>query len=154
MNENIYFHKTPFGWIKITADDTAVLSIDFVKNAGRNPEKTSPIIIEAVKQIDEYSAGSRKVFKIATRASGTEFQKKIWNAISKIPYGKTASYGEVAAAAGSPRAARAAGGACNKNPLPIIVPCHRVIGSDGSLVGFGGGLDQKMKFLEHEKKNI
>jgi methylated-DNA-[protein]-cysteine S-methyltransferase len=148
-----HFYKSPFGWIKIISSDSAILSVDFEKKVGDNSKSIPPMLKEAVKQLDEYFKGSRKVFTVKTKASGTPFQMKIWNAMSKIPYGKTATYQEMAAMAGNPKAARAAGGACHRNPLGVIVPCHRVIGSDGSLTGFGGGLDLKEKLLNHEKNH-
>ena len=147
------FYKSQFGWIKITSSDSTVLSVDFEKKVQDNSKNIPSVLDEAVKQLDEYFKGSRKTFTVKTQATGTPFQMKIWNAMSKIPYGKTATYQEMAAMAGNPKAARAAGGACHKNPLGIIVPCHRVIGSDGSLTGFGSGVELKKKLLDHEKKS-
>lgn len=106
----------------------------------------------ARKQLTEYLAGTRKKFELPLHFHGTEFQQKVWKALQQIPYGETRSYGEMAAAVGNPKASRAIGGANNKNPIMIIVPCHRVIGADGSLVGFGGGLPVKKYLLDLEKK--
>jgi len=104
-------------------------------------------------QLQEYFAGKRKVFDLELAPSGTDFQKKVWQALLKIPYGKTATYKEIAAAIGHPKAARAVGMACNKNPIAIIIPCHRVVGSNGSLTGYAGGLEMKKRLLELELNN-
>ena len=111
----------------------------------------SPLIQEAAKQLREYFAGTRRVFDLPLSFEGTEFQQKVWAALLAIPYGETRTYGEIAAQAGNPKAARAAGMANNRNPIAIICPCHRVIGSDGSLVGFGGGLPVKKYLLDLER---
>lgn len=110
------------------------------------------ILENAEKQIIEYAEGRRRKFDLPLVIIGTDFQIKIWNQLAKIPWGETRTYGQVAKSAGNPKASRAVGGACNKNPIPIVIPCHRVVGSDGSLVGFGGGLDMKKKLLEMEDK--
>lgn len=102
------------------------------------------------KQLNEYFAGKRTTFDCELDLQGTPFQKLVWNALLQIPYGEVQSYKEVAQAIGSPKAVRAVGGANNRNPLPIIVPCHRVVGSNGALVGYGGGLSIKEKLLELE----
>lgn len=110
------------------------------------------LLAEAVSQLDEYFMGSRKNFELPLAPSGTDFQLRCWRALLAVPYGERASYRQVAIAAGSPKAFRAAGGACNRNPIAIIIPCHRITGADGSLVGFGGGLEIKRRLLEHEAK--
>ena len=102
------------------------------------------------RQLDEYFAGTRREFDLPLHASGTAFQKRVWQALLDIPYGETASYGKTAAAIGEPGAARAVGLANGHNPISIIVPCHRVVGADGSLTGYGGGLDAKRWLLSHE----
>ncbi len=102
---------------------------------------------------DEYFAGGRKDFDLPLCPRGTEFQKKVWSALREIPYGETRAYGEIAAAVGNPKAARAVGMANNRNPISVIVPCHRVIGSDGKLVGYGGGLDIKEFLLDLEREH-
>jgi len=103
------------------------------------------------KQFTEYEKGIRKVFDLPLHIKGTEFQKKVWNALLEIPYGETRSYQEIAIQIGNPKAVRAVGGACNRNPIGIIVPCHRVVGKNGSLTGYAGGLDYKKLLLENEK---
>lgn len=110
------------------------------------------LLQEAKKQLQEYFAGKRQAFDLPIYSQGTEFQQKVWGALRQIPYGETRSYGEIAAQVGNPKASRAVGGANNKNPIMIIVPCHRVVGADGSLVGFGGGLYAKEYLLSLEKK--
>lgn len=109
---------------------------------------------DARAQLEAYFKGQRKAFTLDLDARGTEFQKRVWQELVKIPYGQTLSYGELAARIGNPRACRAVGMANAKNPIPIIVPCHRVIGRDGSLTGFGGGLDIKARLLELERAHL
>lgn len=117
-------------------------------------EYESEAIKKAYLEISEYLSGKRKEFTILFKAEGTEFQKKVWEELQKIPYGETRSYGEVAKRIGNPKAGRAVGNANNKNPISIIVPWHRVIGANGSLVGFGGGLDIKKMLLDIEKQPL
>ncbi len=105
---------------------------------------------EAVRQLTEYLARTRKEFDLPLDLHGTPFQREVWNELLHVPYGKTVSYSEIAARIGRPKAARAVGAAVGSNPVPIIIPCHRVIGKDGSLVGFGGGLDLKQRLLALE----
>ncbi|RYM05777.1 methylated-DNA--[protein]-cysteine S-methyltransferase [Sporolactobacillus sp. THM7-7] len=126
------------GWAR-----RAGLPGDFVKNDGA--------CAEAAEQFGRYFAGDSKSFDLPLFMNGTAFQKKVWAFLTEIPYGETRSYKEVAAAIGSPKAVRAVGMANNRNPLPIIVPCHRVVGADGSLVGYGGGVEKKRWLLQLEK---
>lgn len=111
----------------------------------------SSLLLKAATELEEYFAGNRQIFDIPLAPEGTEFQKKVWQALLQIPYGETRSYKEIAIASGSPKGCRAAGMANNRNPIAIIIPCHRVIGADGKLVGYAGGLDLKSKLLNHEK---
>jgi methylated-DNA-[protein]-cysteine S-methyltransferase len=104
----------------------------------------------AIDQLEEYFAGDRRAFDLPLALDGTAFQQRVWAALQEIPYGRTATYGEIAASMGHPGAARAVGMANNRNPIAIIVPCHRVVGSNGALVGYGGGLDRKRMLLEME----
>jgi methylated-DNA-[protein]-cysteine S-methyltransferase len=110
-----------------------------------------PILSHCVQQLDEYFAGTRVTFDLPLLADGTDFQLAAWSVLATIPYGQTMSYAQQAAQAGSPAATRAVGSANGRNPIAIVVPCHRVIGADGSLTGFGGGLDTKRWLLEHER---
>jgi methylated-DNA-[protein]-cysteine S-methyltransferase len=116
-------------------------------------EHESAVLVEAEEQIRQYLLGERKELDFPVEMSGTDFQKRVWEAMSRIPYGEVRSYGDLAEEVGSPRGGRAVGNACNRNPLPIIIPCHRVVGANGSLVGFGGGIELKEKLLEIERNN-
>ncbi len=109
---------------------------------------------ECLKQLDEYFQGKRTVFDVPLSLVGTTFQKRVWEALLAIPYGKTATYKEIAASVGNIRSTRAVGGANHRNPVSIIVPCHRVIGASGGLTGYGGGLSRKAWLLDHEKKHV
>jgi methylated-DNA-[protein]-cysteine S-methyltransferase len=110
------------------------------------------MLVEAERQLSEYFAGKRTQFELPLEPRGTEFQKKVWLSLREIPFGKTQSYMEIARAIGSPRACRAVGGATGRNPLSIVVPCHRVVGANGALTGFGGGLETKAKLLALERE--
>lgn len=112
----------------------------------------SPLLKEAKKQLCAYCAGALKIFSLPLNPTGTSFQKKVWNALLSIPYGTTISYGSVAKSIDYPRAARAVGGANNKNPIPILIPCHRVIGANGSIVGYAGGVALKERLLSMEAR--
>ena len=117
-------------------------------------QETLPILRETEQQLREYFEGKRKTFSLPLDLEGTPFQKRAWNALLQIPYGETCSYLEEARSTGNLKAVRAIWGANNKNPIVIVIPCHRVIGSDGRLVGYGGGIDRKRWLLEHEKKYV
>ena len=142
---------TPIGKLTLASNNGALVRLDF-GDLGANgaPED---ILLEAEKQLKEYFAGERKEFSLELAPEGTPWQSKVWTELTKIPYGKTISYGELACRAGSPMAARAAGMANNRNPISIIIPCHRVIGADGKLVGYGGGLPAKEFLLKLETEN-
>lgn len=127
-----------------------ILPADFPK--GSITQKDTPLISSAKRQLDEYFQGKRKSFDLPLAPSGTQFQQKVWNALCTIPYGETRSYKEIAAQIQNPKGCRAVGMANNRNPIMIIIPCHRVIGSNGSLVGYAGGLDIKQWLLAHEKR--
>ena len=149
--KKIYYYDTYAGKIGIAEEAGAITDIVF-KTIDCPVEETE-LIRETKRQLDEYFAGKRKDFDVPTRLNGTEFQKQVWLALRDIPYGKTASYKDIAAAVGCPKGYRAVGMANNRNPISIIYPCHRVVGSDGSLTGYGGGLDVKAKLLELERRN-
>ena len=149
--KKIYYYDTYAGKIGIAEEDGAITDIVF-KTIDCPVEETE-LIRETKRQLDEYFAGKRKDFDVPTRLNGTEFQKRVWLALIDISYGKTASYKDIAAAVGCPKGYRAVGMANNRNPISIIYPCHRVVGSDGSLTGYGGGLDVKAKLLELERRN-
>ncbi|MBC7362367.1 MAG: methylated-DNA--[protein]-cysteine S-methyltransferase [Candidatus Aminicenantes bacterium] len=155
----LYYHS-PIGIIELKGDEKGLQSCSFVKKKKEAEksemkswlENTPESLKEAWQQLDEYFKGQRQSFSVKLNLSGTEFQKKVWQELQKIPFGQTKSYREIAEACGHPGAFRAVGGANYRNPVVIIVPCHRVIGADGSLTGFGAGLWRKKWLLEHEKK--
>jgi len=147
-----YFYDCPVGRIYIAEADGAITDVSF-RPIGGAIEKQTPLILLAANMLSEYFDGNRRDFDgLPLRAEGTVFQKKAWDALLTIPYGQTRTYREQAEAVGSVRAYRAVGQANNKNPISIIIPCHRVIGSDRSLTGYGGGLDVKKALLELESK--
>ena len=123
------------------------------KNVDDFIEKDTKLLVKAKNELEEYFEGKRKEFDLPLKQEGTEFQKKVWNALSKIPYGEKRTYKEIAKMIGNEKASRAVGMANNKNNIPIIIPCHRVIGSNGKLVGYALGLDMKQYLLDLESKN-
>ncbi len=140
----------PCGRLEIGYNDKAITHVLFTDEKGSGtPSELSEL---AALQLTEYFAGKRKSFDLTLELEGTEFRKKVWAALAEIPYGETRSYKDIADAIGKPKACRAVGGANNKNPISIIIPCHRVIGADGSLVGYGGGLEKKIMLLGLERK--
>ena len=145
------FVETPLGIIRIEENRYGITSLQFAdgetKPDGRVQGRYLP---EAAAQISEYFAGKRNVFDLPLSLLGTEFQQRVWKALRDIPYGETRSYQEVAAAIGNPKATRAVGMANNRNPVIIVIPCHRVVGKDGKLVGYAGGIERKQYLLEME----
>lgn len=137
--------------LTLVCDDEALLCVNFGAAEPDGAVRKRTELIEKVSdQLKEYLTGERKTFDLPLRPEGTEFQKKVWDALTAIPYGETRSYQEIAVQIGNPKACRAVGMANNRNPIPVIIPCHRVIGANKSLVGYGGGLDIKVKLLEME----
>ncbi len=153
-----HYHDSPLGILEIAADDAAVLEIKFAKAkhkpaAGRAESEKLPGVIEkCVAELDEYFLGKRKDFTFPYRLEGTDFQLVVWYELEKIPFGTTISYGEQADRIGDKKAARAVGMCNGNNPISIVVPCHRVIGADGKLTGYGGDLWRKEWLLNHEAK--
>jgi len=149
---------TPIGGIGVHVDQGAVCGVSFGAVPGGEPtpeelQRGGPVLPTTLKQLREYFAGERTSFDLPVQVRrGSEFERAVWAEIAAIPYGETMSYGAIARAVGEPGGAQAVGHACNRNPLPIIVACHRVIGSDGKLVGFGGGLDRKRWLLTLEAR--
>ena len=152
-------YKSPVGPLYVYADDNNVRFIHFNASEGkahRDEEglaaipKDTPLTKKVFKQFDEYFAGRRTSFDLPLDARGTPFQMKAWKALQSIPFGKTATYQDMAIKVKNPKAVRAIGGANNRNPICIVIPCHRVIGKSGDLVGFGGGLPKKVTLLKHE----
>lgn len=150
----MFFYDTAIGKIGISENGKAVTNIYFKDECLGNEEQLveTPIIKKAFKQINEYLDGKRKIFDFPIEIIGTEFQKSVWKALQEIPYGETKTYKEIAIAIGNEKACRAVGMANNKNPLPIVVPCHRVIGTNGKLVGYAGGLNIKENLIQIENQ--
>lgn len=145
-----YTYETVLGDVTFVEEDGALLAIS-MKCCEEGIEQETPLIQEAFRQITEYLRGERKVFVLPIRMRGTDFQKQVWRALLDIPYGETRSYKQIAVAIGNPKGMRAVGMANNRNPFLIVVPCHRVIGANGSLVGYGEGLEMKEFLLRLEK---
>ena len=148
--------ESPVGKLLLTASGKHLTRLSFQN--GKHPIKPDPTWVynqqpfhETIEQLTTYFSGKRKAFTMKTALAGTPFQQQVWQALKTIPYGKTVSYGEIAQAIGKPQASRAVGAANGKNPISIIFPCHRVIGSTGNLVGYGGGLSIKKKLLALEQ---
>ncbi len=156
---NYDWMTSPLGDLLIIADESALRMIGFSR--GRYPGKVEDgwrqggaVVAEARRQLDEYFAGRRKDFRLPVAPAGTAFQLRAWRALQDIPYGETRSYGEQARALGQPAAVRAVGAANGRNPIPIVIPCHRVIGGDGRLTGYAGGLDIKKHLLDLEQRHV
>jgi methylated-DNA-[protein]-cysteine S-methyltransferase len=150
-------YESPIGAIEIKAEEKGILAVNFVEKSGQmrplgGAAADGPEILRAcLDQLEEYFRGRRASFSLPLRLEGTAFQKKVWAALLRVPFGKTTTYGAIAATVGNERAARAVGGANHRNPVSIIVPCHRVVGSGGRLTGYGGGLWRKEWLLAHER---
>ncbi|MDR2157421.1 MAG: methylated-DNA--[protein]-cysteine S-methyltransferase [Clostridiales Family XIII bacterium] len=145
-------YETPFGGVLIASEGDFITRIAFVAQPVRTQaDAPSELTDEAAKQMREYFSGERKGFDLPLNPQGTAFQRRVWDCLIKIPYGQTRSYKEVAADAGNPNACRAVGMANNRNPLPIVIPCHRVVGADGALTGYAFGLQMKRRLLELEQ---
>ena len=152
---NYFCYDTEIGRIKISEKDEKIIGLGFSDYKKENEiEKETAPIRKTYLQLKEYLSGKRKNFDIEIEMIGTEFQKKVWKELLNIPYGETRSYKDIAIAIGNEKACRAVGNANNKNPIAIIVPCHRVVGSNGSMTGYAGGLNIKEKLLKIEKYNI
>jgi methylated-DNA-[protein]-cysteine S-methyltransferase len=160
MNQRIRYCFTPssLGNVLLVANGDALCGVYFDDQKYLPPidpawqeDDRSEVLRAARRELDQYFAGSRKVFDLPLAPNGTSFQRAVWNAIAQVPWGETLTYAELASRAGHPGSARAAGAATGRNPLSIIVPCHRIVGSDGSLTGYAGGLDRKQKLLALER---
>ncbi len=142
--------KTPLGYTKIVGDIEGIASVTVLNSEEKETDITPTALEDCARQLKEYFNGERQEFDLKLNPQGTEFQKKVWKQLEQIPYGKTCSYLDLSKTLGDAKAIRAVANANGKNPLWIIVPCHRVIGSDGSLTGYAGGLHRKKWLLEHE----
>lgn len=150
---------SPVGELLLTTDGTGLSGLYMPVHGtpparGADWRRDDAALAEAVKQLAQYFAGTRRTFELPLAPRGTPFQRKVWDALCTIPYGTTISYGELAARIGNRNAARAVGLANGRNPIGIVVPCHRVIGADGSLTGYGGGLDNKSILLDLEARTV
>lgn len=146
-----YYYDSPIGILEIGTTEDELISILYVDEKRENTEQPK-ILKETINQIQEYFNGTRKEFDIKFKLKGTEFQEKVWNALTDIPYGDTVSYKYIATKIGNEKAVRAVGNTNGRNIINIVVPCHRVIGANKSLTGYGGGLDKKSWLLKHEEK--
>lgn len=143
------YYPSPIGLIEVGATAEAVATLYFVEEP-QHEVATTALLSAALRQLDEYFAGRRQVFDLPLRFRGTDFQRRVWQQLLTVPYGQTTSYQAIANALGKPKAVRAVGAANGQNPISIIAPCHRIIGSNGALIGYGGGLWRKEWLLKHE----
>lgn len=153
---------SPIGRLRLVATDQGLSHLLFDQLAGDDTDSDGdpaeadnhPVLAAAIAQLEEYFAGQRQEFDIPLDLTGTEFQRAAWSALASVPFGETRSYRQQAEAIGRPRAVRAIGAANGRNPVPIVLPCHRIVGSDGSLTGYGGGLPIKEFLLNHEQEQL
>jgi len=155
MSEEFHeYYKSPSGNIEIVSSDTSIRKCNFVEDNLKTPSKNIPPIMKnALEQLKDYFEGKLREFNLQLELNGTEFQLKVWNELQKIPIGKTITYKELAERIGNKKAIRAVANANAKNPISIIVPCHRVIGSDGKLRGYGGGIKKKKWLIDFEHQS-
>jgi methylated-DNA-[protein]-cysteine S-methyltransferase len=146
MDETTY--TSPLGPIRLVADDSALVALTFGETEARDD---TPVLAAARAQLDEYFAGARTEFDLPLRLEGTPWERRVWEALLEIPYGTTTSYGALATRIGAPGSARAVGAANGRNPISIVVPCHRVIGASGALTGYGWGVERKSALLDLER---
>jgi len=142
--------RTEIGWVEVKGTRDAITGINFVDEKVPDANGDSPAVQAGIRQLTEYFRGERTTFDLPLAFDGTDFQKAVWRALLDIPFGETVSYGDIARAIGNPKAVRAVGGANGKNPISIVAACHRVVGSNGTLTGYGGGLWRKEWLLAHE----
>jgi methylated-DNA-[protein]-cysteine S-methyltransferase len=145
-------YEGPLGTLTLTSNEDALLGVSFISEI-REEQESNPVLEMAIQQLDAYFKGKLQQFTVPLELHGTAFQESVWKALSLVPYGTVVSYQDIAIAIGNPKAVRAVGMANNKNPISIIIPCHRVIGKQGSLTGYAGGLDKKQWLLSHERAN-
>ncbi|WP_321996925.1 methylated-DNA--[protein]-cysteine S-methyltransferase [Draconibacterium orientale] len=144
------YMNSPVGWLKLQSTETALTAVYFDAEKTDNSTDQPTILKEAESQLQEYFAGKRKEFKLKLAPEGTEFQQRIWQLVQNVDFGTTASYLDIAKQSGTEKNTRAVGLANSKNPVPIIIPCHRIVGSSGKLTGYAGGLERKRWLLKHE----
>ena len=151
MNNAICYYHSPIGWLQLVATDNAISGVSFVSEAGESVGNSSMLDL-CQQQLGAYFDGTLTKFSVPLRFDGTPFQRRVWEALQTIPFGATWSYSELAQRVGNAKACRAVGGANHRNPIPILVPCHRVVGASGALTGYAGGLARKQALLEHEQR--
>jgi methylated-DNA-[protein]-cysteine S-methyltransferase len=151
--------ESPIGKLTLIANGSALVAVrmererpDRLRLEAASADTHHPVLTEAERQLVDYFAGKRIRFELPIEPRGTDFQRKVWRYLAAIPFGKTKTYGDIAKTVGSPKGSRAVGAACGKNPLAIVVPCHRVVGASGALTGFGGGLETKAELLALEAR--
>ncbi len=152
MYENLEYYESPLGLIVITAADSQITQVKFADEPvlqTENPDQTTGL---CKKELQDYFSGKLKKFSVALRPEGTEFQKSVWNSLLETEYGTTLSYTDIAEKINRPKAVRAVGNANGKNPIHIIVPCHRIIARDGKYAGYAAGTERKIRLLEHERR--
>jgi methylated-DNA-[protein]-cysteine S-methyltransferase len=142
--------ETPIGLLEAVESGGAIVQVGFQDRTDARGEEDHPLVAECLRQLREYFAGRRREFRLALDPRGTDFQKRVWDELRKIPFGTTTTYTAIARSLGRVSAVRAVGGANGRNPISVIIPCHRVIGAGGGLVGYGGGLWRKKWLLDHE----
>ncbi len=150
MAKEFAYYQSPIGTIKITASDLVISEVQFVDAATEGKPPTHPLTVQCIGELDEYFQGKRKTFTVPVEQDGTPFQLRVWQQLTKIPFGETMSYLQLAKNLGDPKCIRAAGTANGRNRVAILIPCHRVIGSNKSLIGFSGGLWRKKFLLQLE----
>ena len=143
------YYSSPVGELEIRSQGDAVTTVWYLKDA-KQPEQRTPVIDQCIQELDEYFFKGRKFFDVKLELIGSTFQQKVWTQLMEIPYGRTTYYADIAIKVGDVNSVRAVGLANGQNPIAIIVPCHRVIGKDGSMIGYGGGLERKEWLLRHE----
>lgn len=148
-----YTYDSPVGKITLVEKGGKLTGLYFTETDIKSEQKETVLIKETFRQLELYFQGKLKVFELPLEPEGTEFRKSVWRELQKISYGETVTYGDIASRIGNPKAVRAVGGANHNNPISIIIPCHRVIGADGSLTGYGGGLANKTFLIALEKEN-
>jgi methylated-DNA-[protein]-cysteine S-methyltransferase len=154
MAPYLTYFPSPIGLLEITSTDDAITSVQFVDGKSQPESALNPVCLRNCRaQLDDYFKGNLKDFDLPLQLEGTQFQVQIWNELARIPYGKVTSYFSLARKVGNPNAVRAIGNANSKNKLCLVLPCHRVIGNDGKLVSYAGGLTRKQWLLEHEQNN-
>lgn len=151
--EDFCYVSSPLGTLTLSQESDALTGLRFGRLPREGREGLTPLLEEAARQLEEYFAGERREFSLPLAPRGTEFQLRVWAALRTIPYGETRTYGELATLVGNPKASRAVGGASHRNPLSILIPCHRVVGTSGKLTGYAGGLEAKGFLLNLEARH-